>query len=471
MDLRNLPHHLSSAERCEERRRQIEQECDIDLSALQIDPTKLGHAEEQNCEQMFGHVPIPVGYAGPLPLTFSSGEYADIHLPLATTEGALVASVNRGCKALRLSGGVKTTSVYHGVTRSIAFRRVMVSGDEPSRRQSCRPFDSAQGDMIIDAIEKTCNEWKSIGEATSNHLKILKYDIDTEDDYLFLTIYADTDEAMGMNMVTIAAEAIGKWLEQNINRCVTLSGVEERPTIEFITVAANVDSDKKPSERTHDRGRGYEVTATATVPADILQSVLKTTPENFLEVAHAKLELGSEIAGAIGRNCHAANIIAALYLATGQDPAHVVEGSLADTIVRWPWFDSAHHDTTNQSNVSSRAPCHPERVIPSGVEGRGTRGGTLHITVRLPALLLGIRGGGTTLPAQSQALCLFLPPTPYSLHPRQRLAESIGAAVLASELSLLAALSSHSLGKAHQNLGRGQKAKRVQRYGSILSCQ
>ncbi|MBI2524041.1 hypothetical protein HYW11_02395, partial [Candidatus Peregrinibacteria bacterium] len=301
-----------------------------------------------------------------------------------------------------------------------------------------------KSEYVKSEIQQREREWIVIGETTSNHLKILKYDIDTEDDYLFLTIYADTDEAMGMNMVTIAAEAIGKWLEQNINRCVTLSGVEERPTIEFITVAANVDSDKKPSERTHDRGRGYEVTATATVPADILQSVLKTTPENFLEVAHAKLELGSEIAGAIGRNCHAANIIAALYLATGQDPAHVVEGSLADTIVRWPWFDSAHHDTTNQSNVSSRAPCHPERVIPSGVEGRGTRGGTLHITVRLPALLLGIRGGGTTLPAQSQALCLFLPPTP---------------------------LSSHSLGKAHQNLGRGQKAKRVQRYGSILSCQ
>ncbi|MBI2636463.1 hypothetical protein HYW84_04035 [Candidatus Peregrinibacteria bacterium] len=243
---------------------------------------------------------------------------------------------------------------------------------------------------------------------------------------------------MGMNMVTIAAEAIGKWLEQNINRCVTLSGVEERPTIEFITVAANVDSDKKPSQRTHNRGRGYEVTATATVPADILQSVLKTTPESLLEIAHAKLELGSEIAGAIGKNCHAANIVAALYIATGQDPAHIVEGSLTDTSV---------------SEI--RNPLRPRS---------GQAPHEIRIATRLPALLGGIRGGGTTLPAQSQCLSLLLGlPGPRTqdlgprLHACRRLAESIGGAVLAGELSLLAALASNHLAKSHASLARTVK--------------
>lgn len=403
MDLRNLPNHLSPTECCEERRQQIEKELSIDLSALSIDPQKLGHAEKRNCEQMFGHVPIPVGYAGPLPVTFSSGETTEIHLPLATTEGALVASVNRGCKALRLSGGVKTASTYHGVTRSIAFR---------VKNKELRIKNNEEKEICV--REK---EWKNIGEATSKHLKILKYDIDTKDDYIFLTIYADTDEAMGMNMVTIAAEAIGQWLAENLNA-------------EFITVAANVDSDKKPSKRTHDRGRGYEVTATTTVPADILQSVLKTTPESLLQIAHVKLELGSEIAGAIGKNCHAANIIAALYLATGQDPAHVVEGSLADTTV--------HTATLTQALSLQR-----ERESDS-----------IQISTRLPALLVGIRGGGTTLPAQSQCLKLLLKPDIYHLKPTQRLAESIGAAVLAGELSLLAALASNDLAGAHQNLGR-----------------
>ncbi|MBI2636462.1 hypothetical protein HYW84_04030 [Candidatus Peregrinibacteria bacterium] len=217
VDLRNLPHHLSPSERCETRRRQIEQECDIDLSALQIDPEKLGNAEERNCEQMFGYVPIPVGYAGPLHVTFSSGECADIHLPLATTEGALVASVNRGCKALRLAGGVNTSSIHHGISRSIALRiknSVSTTSRVTLRCESATCMDSwllrfasehltmtrrrepRMGDRLASMkkeIQKRENEWKSIGEATSNHLKILKYDIDTKDDYIFLTIYADTD--------------------------------------------------------------------------------------------------------------------------------------------------------------------------------------------------------------------------------------------------------------------------------------
>lgn len=394
MDLRPLPPSG--------RRTLLEKELGIDLSALSIDPAKLGHADERNCEQMFGHVPIPVGHAGPLPVTFSSGETADVHLPLATTEGALVASVNRGCKALRLCGGVKTESVYHGVSRSIALRRVMMS----------------TGNTIIDTIRKASEEWIAVGEATSNHLKILKYGIDAKDEYLFLTIYADTDEAMGMNMVTITAEAIGRWLAENME-------------LELITIAANVDSDKKPSQRTRDRGRGYEVTATATIPTEILASVLKTTPDALLKVAHAKLDCGSELAGAIGHNCHAANVIAALYLATGQDPAHVVEGSLADTTVK----------TANP--LSRRA---------------------ITISTHLPSLMVGIRGGGTTLPAQSQCLNLLLgqvnEPTSQRvtrLHACRRLAESIGAAVLAGELSLLAALSSHHLGKSHVLLARTGK--------------
>ena len=73
--------------------------------------------------------------------------------------------------------------------------------------------------MTQSEIQKRESEWRAIGEATSSHLKILKYDIDTKDDYIFLTIYADTDEAMGMNMVTIAAEAIGKWMARNICIC------------------------------------------------------------------------------------------------------------------------------------------------------------------------------------------------------------------------------------------------------------
>lgn len=416
MDLRNLPSDLNSAERVSARRTMIEKELNADLSALSIDATKLGHADEKNCENMFGAVPIPVGLAGPLTVTLSDGTETTVYLPLATTEGALVASVNRGCKALT-GTVVQTTSIYHGVTRSMAFK---IRNSEIG---------------IRNWIMENEKEWKAFGEATSSHLKILSYEIDEKDNHLFLTIAADTDEAMGMNMVTIAAQAIGSFIEQKINQEQVSS-----PAVQFITVAANVDSDKKPSKRTHDKGRGYEASAICNVPSAIIHDVLKTTPAALLATAKAKLELGSSLAGALGSNCHAANIIAALYLATGQDAAHVVEGSLADTIVE---------------------------SFPSPV-GEGSGMGGIRISVRIPSLMLGIRGGGTTLPAQAQCLQLLLQPAasnqPFdpaqdrqpatALHPCRLLAEIFAASVLAGELSLLAAQSSHTLAKAHESLGR-----------------
>src|SRR3989338_7093468 len=121
MDLRTLPDGLSAHERIAERRKRIESELDIDLSLLSIAKRNIGQADEKNCEQMFGAVPVPVGLAGPLTVHFSSGEVREVYLPLATTEGALVAGVNRGCKALSQAGGVHVSSEYKGITRSLAF--------------------------------------------------------------------------------------------------------------------------------------------------------------------------------------------------------------------------------------------------------------------------------------------------------------------------------------------------------------
>lgn len=387
MDLRNLPNGFTPHERCTERRKCVEGETGTDLSRLETEEGRIGQADEKNCEQMFGTVPLPVGYAGPLTVTFSSGERAEIHLPLATTEAVLVASVNRGCKAISTApDGVRVQSTHHGVSRSLVLKP-----------------RNGKGQSSTLEIGKKADAWKKIGEATSNHLKIVKHEIDEADGFVFLTIYADTDEAMGMNMVTIAAQAIGDWLAQELDA-------------ELITIAGNVDSDKKPSQRTHDRGRGIEVTASAVIPSSIIIDILKTTPEAILAVAEAKLNTGSRLAGAIGANMHAANIIAALYLATGQDAAHVVEGSLTDTMV-----------TKEKDGI--------------------------RMTVRLPAVLVGVRGGGTGLPAQAQCIELLLKPKT-KMHRKQQLAESVGAAVLAGELSLLAAQASQTLASSHQKLAR-----------------
>ncbi len=383
MDLRTLPDGLDAAGRCDERRTRVERELGVDLSMLHVGTDAIAHADERNCEQMLGGIPLPVGYAGPLRVAFSSKESGELHLPLATTEGALVASVNRGCKAASASN-VTITCIQHGISRSIAWK--------------------AKQDFLK-MLKTRETEWKAIAEGTSHHLKILSYDLEESAGHVFLTLKADTDEAMGMNMITIAAQAVGDWAQEQSDGTATL-----------ITVAANVDSDKKPSLRTSESGRGYEVTATCVLSEETITTILKTTPEKMLAVAKAKLEIGSELAGAIGRNLHAANIIAALYLATGQDAAHVVEGSLTDTYI-----------------------------------GETEKG--LEVTVRLPAVIVGVRGGGTTLPAQAQCLNMLLKPVT-KLHRKQQLAESIGAAVLAGEISLLAAQAGQDLAKAHKVLAR-----------------
>lgn len=401
LDLRDLPEQLSSLQRINQRRTLIERELGVDLSFLEPHPTIVGEAEKKNCEQMFGVVPLPVGYAGPLSLVFSNNQKQDIHLPLATTEGALVASVNRGCKAASVSGAKIMRSVDHGITRTLVFS--LRSKESVCRMQNIVCSISSI-DGMISILRKEESSWKAAAEATSGHLKIIGYDIDVQKKYVFLTIAADTDAAMGMNMVTIAAQAIADWMQAT------------HPEVECVTIAGNIDSDKKPSKRTHDRGRGYEVVASVDLSAETIRDVLKTTPEAMLAVADAKLKAGSTLAGAIGANLHAANIIAALYLALGQDAAHVVEGSLADT----------------------------------SVEKQGTG---LKISVRIPAIIVGVRGGGTSLPAQSKLLGLLLK-SKSGLHPKKQLAESIAAAVLAGEISLLAAQAGHQLAGAHKTLGR-----------------
>lgn len=410
MDLRSLPEQLSSFQRINQRRTLIERELKVDLKNTTPIESVIGEAEKKNCEQMFGMVPIPIGYAGPLKVTFSNNQISEIHLPLATTEGALVASVNRGCKAASASGVVITRTVDHGMTRSIAFA---------TRRSAIN--DQRSVDDIINILRKNEAQWKAAAQATSHHLNVIGHDIDIQKKYVFLTIACDTDEAMGMNMTTIAAQAIADWVTTN------------NPGIECVTIAGNVDSDKKPSRRTHDRGRGFEVVAETILSTQTITEILKTTPEAMLAVADAKLKAGSTLAGAIGSNLHVANIIAALYLATGQDAAHVIEGSLADTTIsdqRPPSFAKATEGKATSDQHSG-----------------------LKISVRLPAILVGVRGGGTTLPAQSQCLNLLLK-NRGGLPLKKQLAESVAAGVLAGEISLLAAQASHELATAHERLAR-----------------
>lgn len=331
-----------------------------------------------NIENMIGWTKVPLGEAGPL--LINQKEY---YLPLATTEGALVASINRGCKATRLAGGIKVLVEEVGTTRGPVFR---TSGIIESLK-------------LKNWLDDHFNELKKEAGKTSSHLILKKLGTRFCGKDVFVRFYFDTGEAMGMNMVTIATQKIVELIEKKLEiKCLALSG--------------NFCIDKKPAWLNFISGRGQRVWAESVIARKIVKDVLKTTPEKIIEVVRSKQWLGSMMAGSLGFNGHFANILAAIFLATGQDLAHVAEGSLGITTAE------------------------PE-------------GKSLYFSVYLPDLMVGTVGGGTRLETQSQAL--------KKLGVNKKiLAEVIGGAVLAGELSLTAALASQDLAKAHKSLGRAK---------------
>ncbi len=355
-----------------ERRQFLEKKLAVKLKNIALSATD----DEKNihCENLIGATTLPLGIAGPV-----NGHY----IPLATTEGALVASVNRGGKAIRLSGGATTAVETVGATRGPVFE---TSGIKESLE-------------LKQWLDKNFNNLKKEAEKTSSHLKLKKLGTRIAGRYVYIRFYYDTDDAMGMNMATIATDAINYLIESKTGiRCLSISG--------------NFCIDKKPSWLSFISGRGKRVWAEAILNKTVVASILKTTPEKIYRVWLAKCLIGSAMSGSMGFNAHYANIVAAFFAATGQDLAHVVEGSMGITITK---------------------------VLDSG---------DLYFSVYLPAIMLGIVGGGTKLKIKKEAIAIT------GAKNATALTEVLGYAVLAGELSLLASLSEGSLAKAHQKLGR-----------------
>jgi hydroxymethylglutaryl-CoA reductase (NADPH) len=212
---------------------------------------------------------------------------------------------------------------------------------------------------------------------------------------------------MGMNMATIATTEISNILES------------ETPA-RLCAISSNMCVDKKANLLNFTLGRGIKVWAEAILTNKSIKEVLKTTPEKFIEVVQRKIYLGSILSGSIGANAHAANVLAALFLATGQDMGHIAEVSSVVTTA--------------------------EMV-----------GKNVHVAVFLPDLIVGTVGGGTALPTQSEGLSILGLVGGNNGKNSQKFAEILGAAVLAGEISLIASLSENSLAKVHKILARGGK--------------
>lgn len=384
-----LPDDLSAAEQAEVRREALERLTGASLENVGrflVDPERAGKG---NCENFIGATQIPLGIVGPLHIRGDETQ-GPVYVPLATTEAALVASTNRGCSALAEVGGVRVRVEDVGMTRAPVFA---TSGIDESER-------------FLAWVRENEDRIREAAEETSKYLELVEIRPHRVGSTVLLRFRFRTGDAMGMNMVTIAvAKVVREVIEPESGvRCVALSG--------------NYCVDKKAAAVNFQEGRGKRIFAEAVVPAEVLERKLKVRARDLVEVQYRKNLLGSISAGAQGFNAHFANIVAAYFVATGQDLAHVVEGSLGITCVE-PRDD-----------------------------------GDVYVSVYLPDAPVGAVGGGMNLACQKEALAILgveLDPSRPGAAAR-RVAEILGGVVLAGELSLMAALTSHDLAGAHERL-------------------
>lgn len=387
-----LPEELSADLQAEIRREALERLTGAPLAHVSHYSLDADRAGRLNCENFIGVAQVPMGVVGPLTLRGREVD-GDVHVPLATTEAALVASTNRGCAAIRDAGGATVRVEDVGMTRAPVFR---TSGIDESER-------------FMAWIAEHEEEIRRAAESTSQYLELRDIRPVRFGTTVLLRFRFGTGDAMGMNMATIACDrAVREVVEPGSGvPCVALSG--------------NYCTDKKPSQVNFQEGRGKRIFAEIVLEAPVLRRRLKTTARDLVEVQYRKNLLGSIAAGSGGYNAHYANIVAAFFIATGQDPAHVVEGSLGITCI----------------------------------EARGPE--AVYASVYLPDAPVGAIGGGVALETQQEAMAMLgVRPDPERPgRAVRRLAEILGGVVLAGEVSLMAAFTSRDLARAHEKLGRG----------------
>ncbi|XP_020266967.1 3-hydroxy-3-methylglutaryl-coenzyme A reductase 3-like, partial [Asparagus officinalis] len=349
----------------------------------------------QCCEMPVGFVQLPVGIAGPLVL--DSMMY---YVPMATTEGCLVASTNRGCKAIAESGGAMSVVLRDGMTRAPAVR-----------------FGTAKRSAELKFFLEEPANFETLAlifNRSSRFARLQGIQCSLAGRNLYMRFSCSTGDAMGMNMVSKGVQNVLDYLQSDF------------PDMEVVSISGNFCSDKKPAAVNWIEGRGKSVVCEAIIKEEVVKKVLKTNVQALVELNTVKNLAGSAIAGALGGfNAHASNIVTAVFIATGQDPAQNVESS---------------HCITMMEAVND--------------------GKDLHVSVTMPSIEVGTVGGGTQLASQSACLDLLgvkgaNPESPGSN--ARLLATIIAGAVLAGELSLMSALAAGQLVKSHMKYNRSNR--------------
>lgn len=329
--------------------------------------------------------PVPLQWIGPITL-LGPELTGDVVVPLATYESPLWPSTNRGAAICNKAGGITVV-----ITKDCMSRSILV--------EAPTAFDAA---IARDALHVEKQTIATLAESTSQHITFIDMHIEQVGTLLYIRFEMQTGDASGHNMVTKAADAILSWI------------CTRHPKLCYVSISANICTDKKASAINGILGRGKSVIADVLLPRKLVERYLKTTPEKIVELNIKKNLIGSILSGGVRTaNAHFANMLLAIYLATGQDAANIIEGS-------------------------------------QGIVYTEVKNDALYFSVSLPNIIVGTVGSGKHLDFVRQNLERM-----GCTHARQ-LAAIIGATVLCGELSLLAAQTNPGeLVKTHIQLERG----------------
>lgn len=352
----------------------------------------LDHSSIQNnIESFVGTVEIPLGIVGPL-LFIENNKHEAVYTVAGTLEGALVASMNRGAKAISMSGGFSAKILYQKMIRSPLFI-----------------FNTAEETKIFeDWVSLNFERIKNISESYSNHAKLISISAITLNVNVHLRFVYTTGDASGQNMTTTCTWHAMLWI---VDTFLLEKGIE----IFHFVIEGNGSSDKKASQFLIDHGRGTGVVANCFLSEDVINKILRTTSDSIYRFYDPAVELAKKD-GMLGFNINVANTIAAIYVATGQDLASIHESAVG----------VFHIEKTN---------------------------GGLLFQLNLPSLVIGTIGGGTSLDSQNEGLKIMGCEGNGKL---ERFAKLIAGFALSLEISTSSAIASGEFAKAHEKLGRNK---------------
>ncbi len=358
---------------------------------------------KSNIESFIGTMSIPVGLVGPLNYKNKANETEQVFTAAATTEGALIASMNRGVSTMNLSGGFSAF-----VKKQRMLRAPMFCFDSTA---SARKFEVWLQDKIA-VMQDYIIQF-------SKNAKLVEIKCDYMGRNLLTQFYYETGDASGQNMTTICTWQLCLWIEREYKKL--------NPTeLKNFTLDVNGSADKKISHDSIVNGRGIHVVAECVIDEDVLRKKLKVTSSEMLEW-YGRSSYVVNHHGMIGNNVNIANPIAAIFAATGQDLACVHESA-----VGYLYFEK--HE-------------------------RG-----LYACVKLPRLVIATVGGGTSLPSQRENLelmgCLGSGKV-------ERFAELIAGFCLGLELSTFSAMVNGQFAIAHERLGRNKPVNFLTKNESI----